>query len=56
MKTDSMAYKIANFLLANDEWSTGNVVIKLKDNNEYLKLNSIRIDEAKDIVIDVSHQ
>lgn len=54
--TDSMAYKIANFLLAYDEWTTGNVCVKLEDDNEYLQINRIRIDEENDIIIDVSHQ
>ena len=56
LQTDSMAYKIANFLLANDEWTTGNVVVKLEDDGEYLCINRIRIDEENDIVIDVSYQ
>lgn len=55
--TDSMAYKIGNFLLAYDEWTTGEVVVKLEndDGGEYLKINRIRIDEENDIVIDVSY-
>ena len=56
LQTDSMAYKIANFLLAYDEWTTGNVVVKLEDDGEYLCINRIRIDEENDIVIDVSYQ
>ena len=56
INTDSMAYKIGNFLLAYDEWTSGEVVVKLEndDGGEYLKINRIRIDEESDIVIDVS--
>lgn len=56
INTDSMAYKIGNFLLAYNEWSSGEVVVKLENNDggEYLKINRIRIDEESDIVIDVS--
>jgi len=56
INTDSMAYKIGNFLLAYNEWTTGEVVVKLENNDggEYLKINRIRIDEENDIVIDVS--
>ena len=54
--TESMASKIAKFLLAYDEWTTGNIVIKLEDDGEYLCINRIRIDEENDIVIDVSYQ
>ena len=56
LQTESMAYKIGNFLLAYDEWTTGNVVVKLKDDGEYLTINRLRIDDENDIVIDVSHQ
>lgn len=56
LQTESMAYKIGNFLLSYDEWTTGNVVVKLKDDGEYLTINRIRIDDENDIVIDVSHQ
>lgn len=56
LQTDSMAYKIGNFLLAYDEWTSGNVVVKLEDDGEYLVINRIRIDDENDIVIDVSHQ
>ncbi len=56
INTDSIAYKIGNFLLAYNEWTTGEVVVKLENNDggEYLKINRIRIDEENDIVIDVS--
>lgn len=56
LQTDTMAYKIGNFLLAYDEWTTGNVVVKLQDDGEYLTINRIRIDDENDIVIDVSYQ
>ena len=51
--TETMAYKIAVFLMGHNEFTTGNVVFKLED--DYLDIDKIRIDEEGDIVFDLKY-
>lgn len=51
--TETMAHKIAVFLLGHDEFTTGNVVFQLED--ECLYIDQIEIDDEGDIIFNLKY-